>query len=172
MSHRLIRRTALLGLSLLSISARVLAQAHPYPRQPTNLNPSVCKPQLASYSSIPYNHHPTSTMTEPSNTPENKNEPPNSTSPSTSTPLALPEAPSSSSADTNKLDLSSGSSSVKLDHLGPLVVNQDGSLSRIANWEQMTEIEKKNTLRVLGKRNQLRMAQLRGTLDTADGKEK
>lgn len=74
-------------------------------------------------------------------------------------PLALP---STDGSDTTRLDLSSGSSSAKLDHLGPLVVNQDGSLSRITNWGQMTEIEKKNTLRILGKRNQLRTARLKG----------
>lgn len=48
---------------------------------------------------------------------------------------------------------------VTLDHLGPMVVNKDGSLSRIANWETMSEKEKKNTLRVLGKRNQLRLGE-------------
>ncbi|KAF1361220.1 hypothetical protein EJ07DRAFT_70049, partial [Lizonia empirigonia] len=50
---------------------------------------------------------------------------------------------------------------VRLDHLGPLVVNKDGSLSRIANWDTMAEIERANTLRVLGKRNQLRLGGLR-----------
>lgn len=48
-----------------------------------------------------------------------------------------------------------------MDHLGPLVVNKDGSLSRISNWEQMTETEQKNTLRILGKRNQLRTEDLK-----------
>ncbi|KAF2258336.1 hypothetical protein CC78DRAFT_479039 [Lojkania enalia] len=57
--------------------------------------------------------------------------------------------------------MSSGSA-VKLDHLGPMVVNRDGTLSRIANWEHMTEIERQNTLRILGKRNQLRMEALKG----------
>ncbi|KAJ4384627.1 hypothetical protein N0V86_000227 [Didymella sp. IMI 355093] len=51
---------------------------------------------------------------------------------------------------------------VTLDHLGPMVVNKDGSLSRIANWETMSDKEKKNTLRVLGKRNQLRLGELKG----------
>ncbi|EKX53377.1 hypothetical protein GUITHDRAFT_101081 [Guillardia theta CCMP2712] len=46
------------------------------------------------------------------------------------------------------------------DRLGPLVVNADGSLSRIANWENMTEAEKANTLRVLGRRNGARLANL------------
>lgn len=72
-------------------------------------------------------------------------------------PLALPEAGAADS-QTPKLDVSGGGdSTVTLDHLGPMVVNQDGSLSRITNWGQMTEIEKKNTLRVLGKRNKLRL---------------
>jgi hypothetical protein len=74
-------------------------------------------------------------------------------------PLPLPEPPAESSAPT--LDVSTGEG-VKLDHLGPMVVNRDGTLSRIGNWEQMTEIEKRNTLRILGKRNQLRMDALRG----------
>ncbi|KAF7115230.1 hypothetical protein CNMCM5793_001657 [Aspergillus hiratsukae] len=75
--------------------------------------------------------------------------------------LALPEAPSAESGAT-QIDMSSGGSTVKLDALGPLVVNQDGTLSRIANWEQMTEIERRNTLRVLGKRNKLRLDTLKG----------
>ncbi|KAF2147033.1 uncharacterized protein K452DRAFT_194342, partial [Aplosporella prunicola CBS 121167] len=49
---------------------------------------------------------------------------------------------------------------LRLDHLGPMVVNRDGTLSRIANWEGMTELERTNTLRVLGKRNQLRLKAL------------
>ncbi len=75
--------------------------------------------------------------------------------------LGLPEPPTASEGDATKLDLSSGSDTVKLDHLGPLVVNKDGSLSRISNWEQMTEQERKSTLRILGKRNQARTEKLR-----------
>ncbi|KAK1761277.1 hypothetical protein QBC47DRAFT_24992 [Echria macrotheca] len=51
---------------------------------------------------------------------------------------------------------------VILDALGPMVVGRDGTLSRIANWAEMAEIERQNTLRILGKRNQLRLANLRG----------
>ncbi|PSN65010.1 hypothetical protein BS50DRAFT_589465 [Corynespora cassiicola Philippines] len=71
----------------------------------------------------------------------------------------LPLPPPPSDGDATKLDVSTGEA-VKLDHLGPLVVNRDGTLSRISNWEQMSEIEKKNTLRILGKRNQLRRENL------------
>jgi len=77
-------------------------------------------------------------------------------------PLPLPEPSADSKAV--ELDVSSGNA-VKLDHLGPMVVNRDGTLSRIANWEQMTEIERQNTLRILGKRNQLRMETLRAAED-------
>ena len=74
-------------------------------------------------------------------------------------PLALPEAPSSDG--THQIDLSDGTGTAKLDHLGPLVVNADGTLSRIGNWAQMTEIERNNTLKVLGRRNQVRLKALR-----------
>lgn len=80
-------------------------------------------------------------------------------------PLPLPPPPTEYEA--RKLDMSSGEASVKMDHLGPLVVNKDGTLSRIGNWEQMTELEKKNTLRILGKRNQLR----KEALQAGDGQQ-
>lgn len=78
-------------------------------------------------------------------------------------PLPAPE----SNADAT-IDLSGeNGGQIKLDALGPMVVNKDGTLSRIANWQKMTEIEKRNTLRILGQRNQLRMTALKG-----EGEEK
>ena len=77
--------------------------------------------------------------------------------------LYLPSTESSGNdQQSHRLDLSNeGGSSVTLDHLGPMVVNVDGTLSRIGNWAQMTEIERKNTLRVLGKRNKQRLDALK-----------
>ena len=72
--------------------------------------------------------------------------------------LALPEVPFN---NTTQLDMSNGNTTIKLDHLGPMVVNVDGSLGRITNWLEMTEMEQKNTLRVVGKRNQARLAAVR-----------
>ena len=72
--------------------------------------------------------------------------------------LALPETAHN---PTTQLDVSNGGTTVKLDHLGPMVVSEDGTLSRISNWEGMTEMEKKNTIRIIGKRNQARLAALR-----------
>ncbi|PHH75782.1 hypothetical protein CDD80_2065 [Ophiocordyceps camponoti-rufipedis] len=79
-----------------------------------------------------------------------------STAPASSTaPAALP-APGD---DQTATPLPVGGE-VKLDHLGPLVVNEDGTMSRIANWTEMTDVEKENTVRILGKRNKLRLAAL------------
>ncbi|GKT49893.1 uncharacterized protein ColSpa_10074 [Colletotrichum spaethianum] len=80
-------------------------------------------------------------------------------------PLPAPSSDGNSAGGngTITLDMSGGEgASTKLDHLGPLVVNQDGTMSRIGNWGEMTEIERRNTLRILGKRNQIRLAGLRG----------
>jgi hypothetical protein len=83
-------------------------------------------------------------------------------------PLALPEAP----ANATQLDMSSGGTTVSLDHLGPMVVNVDGTMSRISNWDKMAEIEKKNTLRIIGKRNKDRLAALKTAAAQNEGEEK
>ena len=97
----------------------------------------------------------------PDSTPQNSQEP-ESESQSTQKHLYLPPAESAEAGQPQRLDLGAeGGSTVSLDHLGPMVVNVDGSLARISNWDQMTEIEKKNTLRVLGKRNKQRLDAVR-----------
>lgn len=83
--------------------------------------------------------------------------------------LALPDS-STASNDVPQLDVNGDG--VKLDHLGPLVVNTDGTLARISNWAQMTEIERKNTLRILGKRNKERMAKLKAQAGEEQSKSK
>jgi hypothetical protein len=84
-------------------------------------------------------------------------------------PLPLPAPPADGADVTRTLDVNGGG--VRLDHLGPLVVNQDGTMSRIANWAEMSQIERDNTLRVLGKRNQLRLKTLRGEDGQAEEKK-
>lgn len=88
------------------------------------------------------------------------------TTTTTSNPLPLPEPPTSagktSTTTTTTHQLTVDGAGVKLDHLGPLVVNVDGTMSRIANWEKMADIERENTARIIGKRNQARLAKLRG----------
>jgi len=77
-------------------------------------------------------------------------------------PQALP-APSASS-ETQKLDVNSGQT-IKLDSLGPIVVNADGSMRRISNWDTMAQIERDNVMRILPKRNQERLARLKEKQD-------
>ncbi|RDW71769.1 hypothetical protein BP5796_07803 [Coleophoma crateriformis] len=74
------------------------------------------------------------------------------------TPLPLPP---SGGEEVTKLDVSGSGASIKLDHLGPMVINTDGTMGRISNWQAMTEAEQTNTLRVLGRRNEERMKVLR-----------
>ncbi|KJZ80317.1 hypothetical protein HIM_00167 [Hirsutella minnesotensis 3608] len=68
--------------------------------------------------------------------------------------------------DVVNLDVSGDGTTVKLGALGPLVVNQDGTMSRISNWAEMSPIERENTLRILGKRNRTRLDALKKALDT------
>lgn len=86
------------------------------------------------------------------------------------TPLGLPAPPTAEEAEAIKLDMSSGGDTVRLDSLGPMVVNKDGSISRIGNWEQMTEMEQKNTMRIVGKRNKQRLEALNAAGGTEDNK--
>ncbi|EIW56305.1 uncharacterized protein TRAVEDRAFT_49139 [Trametes versicolor FP-101664 SS1] len=73
---------------------------------------------------------------------------------SAGTTLALP--PPSEGAEKTTV---TANQAFKFDHLGPVIVNRDGTLSRIANWESMTPIEKERTLRILVARNQVRLAE-------------
>lgn len=72
--------------------------------------------------------------------------------------LALPEPPKVGEA---LKTLEVGGTAVKLDHLGPMIVNKDGTLSRISNWEEMSNIERETTVRLLNKRNMLRLQNLK-----------
>ncbi|OCH86235.1 hypothetical protein OBBRIDRAFT_738328 [Obba rivulosa] len=62
-------------------------------------------------------------------------------------------SPDSSNSDSSSNEFAAGLE-MKLDSLGPMVVNSDGTISRIANWQSMTDAEKERTMRVVGARNQ------------------
>jgi hypothetical protein len=81
-------------------------------------------------------------------------------------PLPLPEPPKDG-GENKPISLDVGGEGVRLDHMGPLVVNQDGTMSRINNWAEMSDIERENTLRILGKRNQQRLKKLREETEAA-----
>jgi hypothetical protein len=50
---------------------------------------------------------------------------------------------------------------IAMDAMGPVVVNDDGSLSRITNWGKLTEREREVTQRRIAKRNAERLERLR-----------
>jgi hypothetical protein len=119
------------------------------------LHPVFTRTMASNTSNPPSSKVDAASTSEPAHQSSSDAQPPSQTG-----PLPLPEP----SSDATQLNVNG--EGVKLDHLGPLVVNKDGSLSRIANWDKMAEIEKQNTLRILGKRNQLRLGSLK-----SEGKE-
>jgi len=60
----------------------------------------------------------------------------------------VPALPDKATTDQTPLDFN---------RLGPLVVNKDGTLSRLDNWAQMNAQERKKTVEYLRKRNMIRM---------------
>ncbi|KZO97625.1 hypothetical protein CALVIDRAFT_536207 [Calocera viscosa TUFC12733] len=80
---------------------------------------------------------------------------PDSEKTSSNPPKQLLALPSPSEAADQSLE--AGGSIYRFDALGPMVVNSDGTLSRIANWQEMTQPERERIVRVLGKRNQIRL---------------
>ncbi|KAL1933230.1 hypothetical protein VTP01DRAFT_7320 [Rhizomucor pusillus] len=59
----------------------------------------------------------------------------------------------------------------KLKELGPVVVNEDGTLSRINNWHEMADIEKSNVNRILLKRNRERLERLKKQREEAEQRQ-
>merc|ERR1712085_157921 len=80
-------------------------------------------------------------------------------------PRALPPSTTDTAAEDAPTTLVVDGNPVKMDKLGPVVVNVDGSLSRINNWHEMIEVEQQNTLRIIGRRNQQRLAKLRAEVE-------
>jgi hypothetical protein len=131
-----------------------------YLRQTTkSLRPSATLRSISSTSSsTSAPNMASSATTNPSTEPQQEQQQNPENNETKSPQLALPSA---SDSTEKKLDVNGQGTTVSLDHLGPIVVNQDGTMSRISNWDKMTEIEKKNTMRIIGKRNKQRLEALR-----------
>eukprot|EP00455_Lapot_gusevi_P052188 TRINITY_DN7923_c0_g1_i4.p1 TRINITY_DN7923_c0_g1~~TRINITY_DN7923_c0_g1_i4.p1 ORF type:complete len:135 (+),score=40.13 TRINITY_DN7923_c0_g1_i4:62-406(+) len=69
--------------------------------------------------------------------------------------LGLEHKPNS---DAQQMDLGN---SMKFDHLGPIIVNADGTMSRIANWDTLSPQEQATTFRLISARNAQRLKALR-----------
>jgi hypothetical protein len=53
------------------------------------------------------------------------------------------------------------SQTVELDQLGPIIINVDGTMQRITNWNTMSPTERANVMRIIPKRNSQRLEALR-----------
>ena len=42
---------------------------------------------------------------------------------------------------------------MRLDELGPIILNEDGTISRITNWDELTQREKDKTFKMIARRN-------------------
>ncbi|SCV74951.1 BQ2448_7980 [Microbotryum intermedium] len=111
-------------------------------------------------------------MSSPQTTQESSTEtsaqqtfPTKSTASATTPLLALPAPDATTTDDPIRLNVSTGESYSLYERLGPTIVASDGTLSRIGNWAEMDELERSRVLRVLGKRNQIRLEAKRNEQD-------
>jgi hypothetical protein len=74
---------------------------------------------------------------------------------------ALP-TPAENGEPTRQLPLGS---TVSMDHLGPIIVNTDGTTRRIANWNELTKSEQENAIRLISARNKRRIEALKNQQD-------
>jgi len=76
--------------------------------------------------------------------------------------LLITDAPAEASSQDDKAQsIAVGTEGVQLDHLGPMVINSDGTISRISNWDKMTEPERSRTIRLVTQRNAMRVQKLK-----------
>ena len=72
----------------------------------------------------------------------------------------IPQLPESSGEEKNIPVLKLGET-MQFEHLGPVIINADGTTRRINNWDEMTEQEREVTWRRISKRNQQRIEALK-----------
>ncbi|EJT49283.1 hypothetical protein A1Q2_07654 [Trichosporon asahii var. asahii CBS 8904] len=93
-------------------------------------------------------------------------------------PLAIENTAANPDKAANVLEVDG--QAIKLDSMGPMIVNADGTgrersspqtISRITNWQELSDIEKERTVRLLvKKRNLVRMKKLEA--DAPEGEER
>ena len=71
-----------------------------------------------------------------------------------------PEVKEANEAMKGTLEVKVGGNPVGLDDLGPIIINEDGTMRRIANWALLTPKEKAATSRRISTRNKKRLEKL------------
>jgi hypothetical protein len=74
---------------------------------------------------------------------------------------ALPSPGGGEAGSSDTIKLTVNGDKLDLDGLGPMIVNADGTVRRISNWEQLTAREKEVAWRRIAKRNQERIEELK-----------
>jgi len=75
--------------------------------------------------------------------------------------IEVPALPPPSTDPGNPLrTLSLGGDPLKLDDLGPIIINPDGTTRRIANWQTLTKQEQESSWRIISARNKKRISEL------------
>jgi hypothetical protein len=79
-------------------------------------------------------------------------------------PPATERGADEDSNDTIKIEL--GGEAISLgEELGPMIMNKDGTVRRIANWKELSDHERKSATRRITRRNNERMAEFAKVLD-------
>lgn len=78
------------------------------------------------------------------------------------------DTPPSLSTSQESLKLEVNGDSVGLDQLGPIIINEDGTMRRITNWHLLTDREKESSWQRISKRNEKRV----DALKEKEGKER
>jgi len=73
-------------------------------------------------------------------------------------------------AQATKLEL--GVTKNFFEEMGPLVINPDGTSGYLSNWKEMSPYERNTTIRLLMRRNRIRIANLTGNQDHLSVDEK
>lgn len=72
-----------------------------------------------------------------------------------------------SHGETKKLNFGE---TISMDELGPIIVNPDGTMRRIANWNELTKAEQESTFRQISARNKKRIDALKESTDRQETK--
>eukprot|EP00520_Triparma_pacifica_P003361 CAMPEP_0118654480 /NCGR_PEP_ID=MMETSP0785-20121206/12418_1 /TAXON_ID=91992 /ORGANISM="Bolidomonas pacifica, Strain CCMP 1866" /LENGTH=111 /DNA_ID=CAMNT_0006547155 /DNA_START=209 /DNA_END=544 /DNA_ORIENTATION=- len=110
-------------------------------------------------------------MSSSSNNPDTKGFSEEDSTHSTSKePLALPDSSTSVGGGVVNDDVRSlkVGGSLSLDDLGPIIVNKDGTTSRVTNWLEMGKEEQERTQRMIKKRNEKRLKELKEKMDKGE----
>lgn len=109
-------------------------------------------------------------MSSSSNNPTTEGLPEKDGTQTSKEPLALPDSSTSIGGGVVNDDVRSlkVGGSLSLDELGPIIVNKDGTTSRVTNWLEMGREEQERTQRMIKKRNEKRLKELKEKMEKGE----